>query len=378
MIGGRGPFSAQIERAVAALLAGNNTWTGTNTFTGGTSYAGNVSPSVDNTYDLGATLLRWRAAYLGTTGLSSAGPVLFSTDNAVDIGAAGATRPRTGYFGTSIVAPTALLDAGTSSLPSHSFSGDTNTGMYASAADTLSFVADAAVSMRKPGGNRYFAFTYDGTGSQLQFINRANDATFFELAALTTKAMALGPTTGVTLRWATDGLLEVRNFANSAEATLQALRALTADGSAATPAWSFSSDADLGFYRSAGGPDFAFVSGGAAIRWTTGAYGFRLTSDSVFGWTPSNGTLAANDVGFSRLGAASVALGNGTGSNTTGTLTLAQVVTNTAASVIQSGVALTDGAGAGAGTITNAPAAGNPTKWIGINDNGTIRYVPAW
>lgn len=40
--------------------------------------------------------------------------------------------------------------------------------------------------------------------------------------------------------------------------------------------------------------------------------------------------------------------------------------------------ALTNGAGAAAGTITNAPTAGNPTKWIGINDNGTVRYIPAW
>ena len=40
--------------------------------------------------------------------------------------------------------------------------------------------------------------------------------------------------------------------------------------------------------------------------------------------------------------------------------------------------ALTNGAGAGAGTITNAPAAGNPTKWIAINDAGTTRYIPAW
>ena len=40
--------------------------------------------------------------------------------------------------------------------------------------------------------------------------------------------------------------------------------------------------------------------------------------------------------------------------------------------------ALTNGAGVGAGTITNAPATGNPTKWIGINDNGTVRYLPAW
>ena len=29
-------------------------------------------------------------------------------------------------------------------------------------------------------------------------------------------------------------------------------------------------------------------------------------------------------------------------------------------------------------TLTNSPAAGNPTKWIPINDNGIIRYFPVW
>lgn len=48
----------------------------------------------------------------------------------------------------------------------------------------------------------------------------------------------------------------------------------------------------------------------------------------------------------------------------------AQVITTTSA--------LANGSGAGLGTLANAPAAGNPTKWIGINDNGTIRYVPSW
>jgi len=43
-----------------------------------------------------------------------------------------------------------------------------------------------------------------------------------------------------------------------------------------------------------------------------------------------------------------------------------------------SGYAFTDGAAAALGTLTNAPAAGNPTKWIPINDNGTTRYIPAW
>lgn len=40
--------------------------------------------------------------------------------------------------------------------------------------------------------------------------------------------------------------------------------------------------------------------------------------------------------------------------------------------------ALTDGAGSSTGTLTNAPIAGNPSKWIKINDNGSIRYIPTW
>lgn len=40
--------------------------------------------------------------------------------------------------------------------------------------------------------------------------------------------------------------------------------------------------------------------------------------------------------------------------------------------------AFTNNAAAALGTLTNAPVAGNPTKWIPINDNGTIRNIPAW
>jgi hypothetical protein len=48
------------------------------------------------------------------------------------------------------------------------------------------------------------------------------------------------------------------------------------------------------------------------------------------------------------------------------------------ATMIASATAFTNGAGGAAGTLTNAPAAGNPTKWIPVNDNGTTRYLPAW
>lgn len=38
----------------------------------------------------------------------------------------------------------------------------------------------------------------------------------------------------------------------------------------------------------------------------------------------------------------------------------------------------TSGAGASVGTLTNAPAAGDPNFWLPITINGTIRFVPAW
>jgi len=58
---------------------------------------------------------------------------------------------------------------------------------------------------------------------------------------------------------------------------------------------------------------------------------------------------------------------------TTGTITIGD-----ATALIKTSVAMNNGAGASAGTITNAPAVGNPTKWIPINDNGNVRYIPAW
>lgn len=46
--------------------------------------------------------------------------------------------------------------------------------------------------------------------------------------------------------------------------------------------------------------------------------------------------------------------------------------------LLEATVSLTDGAGADVGTLLNAPVAGDPTKWISINDNGVTRLIPAW
>jgi hypothetical protein len=46
--------------------------------------------------------------------------------------------------------------------------------------------------------------------------------------------------------------------------------------------------------------------------------------------------------------------------------------------VLRATAAVTSGAAAATGTLTNAPAAGNPTKWIPFDDAGTTRWIPAW
>jgi hypothetical protein len=55
-----------------------------------------------------------------------------------------------------------------------------------------------------------------------------------------------------------------------------------------------------------------------------------------------------------------------------------QTPTTKATQLINTSEALTNGAGSATATMTNGPTAGNPTKWIPINDNGTTRYIPAW
>lgn len=49
-----------------------------------------------------------------------------------------------------------------------------------------------------------------------------------------------------------------------------------------------------------------------------------------------------------------------------------------ATALITTKVAMNNGAAAAVGTLNNAPVAGNPTKWVPFNDNGTTRYIPTW
>ena len=107
------------------------------------------------------------------------------------------------------------------------------------------------------------------------------------------------------------------------------------------------------------------------------ATGVLARSDSVYSFS-SNTSYAAADSGLSRISAGLIGVGTGAAGSFAGGLKLTDLTINRAATFLTTSVALTDGAGVGGGTLLTAPAAGNPTKWIGINDNGTTRYIPAW
>lgn len=59
-------------------------------------------------------------------------------------------------------------------------------------------------------------------------------------------------------------------------------------------------------------------------------------------------------------------------------LKAAELVISSGTVMMRSSAAMTNGAGANVGTLTNSPATGDPTKWIPFDDNGTTRHIPAW
>lgn len=131
---------------------------------------------------------------------------------------------------------------------------------------------------------------------------------------------------------------------------------------------------------------FQFISPGGAgtnasiglISNTNGSY--TATSGSQRGLTiapiynQASGTAANTDLLVNRT---ETALGSGTQR-----LISLQVAGTERFGVSNSGAVVlanqTSGPGAGGGTLTNAPSAGNPDFWLPVTINGTAHWIPAW
>lgn len=236
------------------------------------------------------------------------GHLLF-TDNTYDIGASGATRPRTGYFGTG-------LRVGTPSAAS---------AAVGVGADVF-FVTQLGVERTAASG--------PGAGAQLYLIE--NDGA----------ALASGDRLG--------GAFFGGSRSGSAVSLAAAVISFAAEN------WS---DTAVGTRLS-----FQTVANTTTTR--TEKFGVEQDGRVTFGDATSSG------FSLKRSGATMQArLGD---DSADADLKALHIVTSATDFLHKTTGTLADGAAANTGTLTNSPAAGNPTKWVAIDDNGTTRHIPAW
>lgn len=119
------------------------------------------------------------------------------------------------------------------------------------------------------------------------------------------------------------------------------------------------------------------IGGGSAAMLTGGTGNMTITAG-----TGASRTLAIQTTTSGSAATAALTLDAGQSATFANNITLqgTALITKPGGTIpiFTTNTAITTGAGAQAGTLLNAPAAGNPTKWIPINDNGTTRYIPAW
>jgi hypothetical protein len=134
----------------------------------------------------------------------------------------------------------------------------------------------------------------------------------------------------------------------------------------------------------------AQIAGGQLQLFEAGSLRFRITDTQIsmyasaeLSWSSTASASGTPDVRLFRDAANTLALRNGTNAQEfrvyeTTTGTIYKAILGNRQLIKISGAAFDNGAGANAGTLTNSPVTGNPTKWIPIDDNGTTRYIPAW
>ena len=104
-----------------------------------------------------------------------------------------------------------------------------------------------------------------------------------------------------------------------------------------------------------------------------------LTITSFSGTTPGAvPTSLGGTTNFLRADGTWAAPGDALGAASGTSLTLSGDITTGSGVLHKTSAPLTNGAAAQSATLLNAPVAGNPTKWIPIDDNGTTRYIPVW
>jgi len=251
----------------------------------------------------------------------------------------------------------------------------------ASGSPTLSFLANNADAA---GGD---LFLYRAAAATLQL--GAADASSAVAQTLqfqsSTGAATTGPTSTIVLAGgvSASGAFQIQKKVNGTPTTILDWGVTNGGwsfpaGSSSVPGVALGANGSTGIYSRSGA--FFNITAGGTIVLDASAGNFII--GGMLGFTTGNSATGATATNLVPS-AAVLALQNSTTQQefrvfqtTTGTKYKALAGDGNLINV--SGYAFTDGAAAALGTLTNAPAAGNPTKWIPINDNGTTRYIPAW
>lgn len=98
------------------------------------------------------------------------------------------------------------------------------------------------------------------------------------------------------------------------------------------------------------------------------------TPTTIAGYGITDGVTKTGTETLSNKTLTAPVIGAATGTS----LALSGAITTGSTQLHTTSVSLTNAAGASTATLTNSPVVGNPTKWIEINDNGTVRRIPTW
>lgn len=365
--------SGRVTFATTAGLLTDNSALTFNSGTGALSATNFVGTFNGNTWTAGTGVLTIAAAK--TLTVSNTLTLAGTDSSTLNIGAGGtlgtgAFQPQTVLTGTAgqVTVSNAGVGATTLSLPTALTGINSITSVAASTLILATGTFGTAVTFASATGAPTFAANVTGSAGFLATGLDGSGIAFFANISGTSRLRMRNSATGAT------GQLSIESAASDEfDVTASAVLRLIA-GTGAGIFFQINSSTVAGSFSSAGVFNVATTteaSAGAGAITTAG--GISTTKALYVGSaTASTTTGTGSGIFGGGIGVAGAGWFGGL-INTASTIT---TLGGTFFHITSS--ALTDGAAASLGTLTNAPSAGNPTKWIQINDNGTTRKIPTW
>lgn len=221
------------------------------------SDTGHFAPASDDSYTNGVDGLGWKALYV-TNGSASLPSISFSGDadtglyhiasGAIDFTSNATATVRFQASGIQMIAGIFRNINGTAAAPTYTFDGDEDTGIYHSAANSVGIACNSALklSITDTGVTATVPFqATDGTAGAPSFTFNNDLDTGIYRNGTNTLSIATGGTERIQIDNLGNLFVQTGHFTMSGGATKQIYGT---DGSATTPSHSFGNDTDTGLY----------------------------------------------------------------------------------------------------------------------------------